>query len=136
MAAQRSRGANPERADEPRRSLVELRRSGSCSQASRSSRAASAAGSSPSSSGIGCAGPVLDIAEFHDAVINYDSITGAFGVQMQVALVLGIVISSPVWLYQVFAFVTPAMKARESATSSGSSSARVPLFLVGCLSAG
>lgn len=78
--------------------------------------------------------PILDIAEFHDAVINYDSITGAFGVQMQVALVLGIVISSPVWLYQVFAFVTPAMKAREKRYVFGFFFSAVPLFLVGCLS--
>jgi sec-independent protein translocase protein TatC len=76
--------------------------------------------------------PILDVAGDHDAILNYDSITGAFGVQMQVALVLGIVLSSPIWLYQIFAFVTPAMKAKEKRYVFGFFFSAVPLFLIGC----
>ena len=131
MAAQRSRGPNPERRMSLGQHLVELRR--------RLMFAGLAI------LGGGVAGwflsdvvwdrlraPILDIAADHDAVINYDSITGAFGVQMQVALVLGLVISSPVWLYQVFAFITPAMKKREKRYVFGFFFTAVPMFLIGC----
>lgn len=77
--------------------------------------------------------PILDIAEDHDATINYDSITGAFGVRMQIALVLGIVLSSPVWLYQVFAFVAPGLTRREKRYVFGFFFSAVPMFLAGCL---
>ncbi len=132
MAAQRSRGRNPERRMSLGEHLVELRK-----------RLMIAA------LGIilgGIAGwmvsrfvwdalraPIVEIAERHDAVINYDAITGAFGVQMQLALVLGIVLSSPVWLYQIFAFVTPAMRGREKRYVFGFFFTAVPMFLGGCL---
>lgn len=133
MAARRSRGTNPERRMSLGEHLVELR------------KRLMIAGLSILLGGVAgwflsdlvwdrLRAPILDIAQDHDAVINYDSITGAFGVQMQVALVLGIVISSPVWLYQVFAFVTPAMKARERRYVFGFFFSAVPLFLAGCLS--
>lgn len=133
MAAGRSRGSNPERRMSLGEHLVELR------------KRLMLAGLSILLGGVAgwflselvwdrLRAPILDIAQDHDAVINYDSITGAFGVQMQVALVLGIVISSPVWLYQVFAFVTPAMKAREKRYVFGFFFSAVPLFLIGCAS--
>jgi sec-independent protein translocase protein TatC len=77
--------------------------------------------------------PILSIAEDHDATINYDSITGAFSIRMQIALVLGIVISSPVWLYQVFAFLAPGLTRREKKYTFGFFFSAVPMFLGGCV---
>ncbi|MBX3195972.1 MAG: twin-arginine translocase subunit TatC [Microbacteriaceae bacterium] len=77
--------------------------------------------------------PILQIAEDHQAVINYDAITGAFNVRMQIALVLGIVVSSPVWLYQVFAFVAPGMTRNEKKYVFGFFFSAVPMFLAGCV---
>jgi len=77
--------------------------------------------------------PILQIAEDHQAVINYDAITGAFNVRMQIALVLGIVVSSPVWLYQVFAFVAPGLTRNEKKYVFGFFFSAVPMFLAGCV---
>jgi sec-independent protein translocase protein TatC len=76
--------------------------------------------------------PILSIAEDHDATISYVSVTGAFDVRFQVAIVVGIVISSPVWLYQLFAFLVPGLTSREKRYTFGFFFSAVPLFLAGC----
>lgn len=81
----------------------------------------------------GLRAPILAIAEDHDAIINYDSITGAFGIRTQIAIVLGIVLSSPVWLYQVFAFLAPGLTRNEKKYVFGFFFSAVPMFLGGCL---
>jgi len=78
--------------------------------------------------------PILEIAQSRDASLNYDSITGAFDLRMQIAIYIGLVISSPVWLYQIFAFVTPALTRREKRYTFGFFFSAVPLFLAGCAS--
>lgn len=67
------------------------------------------------------------------ASINFGSVSGAFDVRFQVALVVGIVISSPVWLYQIFAFFTPAFTRQEKKYVFGFFFTAVPLFLAGCV---
>jgi sec-independent protein translocase protein TatC len=76
--------------------------------------------------------PITQIAEDHDAVINYDSITGAFDIRIQIALLLGIVASSPIWLYQIFAFLVPGLTGRERRFTFGFFFSAVPLFFAGC----
>ena len=63
--------------------------------------------------------------------LNYSSITGAFDVRIQIALTIGIVISSPIWLYQVFAFLVPGLTRREKRYTFGFFFSAVPLFLGG-----
>ncbi|WP_395246087.1 twin-arginine translocase subunit TatC [Agromyces sp. MMS24-K17] len=67
-----------------------------------------------------------------DAEITYPTITGAFDLRLQIAFTLGIVISSPVWLYQVFAFLVPGLTKRERRYAFGFVFTAVPLFLLGC----
>lgn len=64
--------------------------------------------------------------------INYNSIAGAFDLRFQVAIVVGIVIASPIWLYQVFAFLVPGLTKREKRFTFGFFFTAVPLFLAGC----
>jgi sec-independent protein translocase protein TatC len=52
---------------------------------------------------------------------------------MQIAIVLGVVISSPVWLYQVFAFIAPALTRTEKKYVFGFFFSAVPMFLAGCV---
>src|SRR6476469_2735275 len=47
------------------------------------------------------------------ANINYSDVMQAFNLHVQVAVYLGIVLSSPVWLYQLWAFVLPGLTKRE-----------------------
>ena len=50
---------------------------------------------------------------------------------MKVALIVGVIVSSPVWLYQVWAFAAPGLHAREKRWSSLFLGAAIPLFLTG-----
>ena len=77
--------------------------------------------------------PILVLASgHHQASINYPSVTSAWDVRIQVALLIGIVISSPLWLYQVFAFLVPGLNGRERRYIFGFFFTAVPLFLAGC----
>ena len=42
-----------------------------------------------------------------------DGVTGAFSVKFKVALFVGLLIASPIWIYQLWAFIVPALKRRE-----------------------
>src|SRR3954447_116852 len=37
----------------------------------------------------------------------------AFGIRLRVSAIVGVLISSPVWLYQLWAFITPGLKGNE-----------------------
>jgi sec-independent protein translocase protein TatC len=55
----------------------------------------------------------------------------SFYLWVKVAVVVGVIVSSPVWLYQVWAFVAPGLYAREKRWSYAFLGAAVPLFLAG-----
>ena len=55
----------------------------------------------------------------------------SFYLRIKVALIVGVILSSPVWLYQVWAFVAPGLYAREKRWSHIFLGTAVPLFLVG-----
>ena len=72
-------------------------------------------------------------AERHGLVnINFGGITQPFTVQLQVAFFIGVIVASPVWLYQVWGFIVPGLTKREKRTSIAFIVAAVPLFLLGC----
>jgi sec-independent protein translocase protein TatC len=57
----------------------------------------------------------------------------AFYLRVKVALIVGIILSSPVWLYQVWAFIAPGLYAREKRWGRVFLGTASPLFLVGTL---
>ncbi len=67
------------------------------------------------------------------ASLNYTDITAAFDLKIQIAVTVGIVFASPVWLYQVWAFLVPGLTRREIRYSLGFLATAVPLFLAGCV---
>jgi sec-independent protein translocase protein TatC len=72
-------------------------------------------------------------AERHGLVnINFGGITQPFTVQLQVAVFVGIIVASPIWLYQVWGFIVPGLTRREKRTTIAFIGAAVPLFLLGC----
>lgn len=79
-------------------------------------------------------GPVTTIAEAggRTAELNYSGITTAFDLKLQIAVTAGVIVSSPVWLYQIWAFIVPALVRREKLYAIGFLSAALPLFLAGC----
>jgi len=76
--------------------------------------------------------PISEIAESRNASLNFDTITGAFDLRMLIAVYVGIILSSPVWLYQVFAFIVPGLTSKEKRYTFGFFFSAVPLFLAGC----
>jgi sec-independent protein translocase protein TatC len=76
--------------------------------------------------------PVHEMAKAQHASINYPNITAAFDLKMQVAIYAGIVISSPLWLYQIFAFLVPGLTGKEKRYTFGFFFTAVPLFIAGC----
>ena len=78
--------------------------------------------------------PIIRVAEEQDreAAISYTTVGEAFDTQLIIAITLGIVMSSPFWLYQLWAFVTPALHRHEKRFAIGFLAASIPLFLAGC----
>lgn len=76
--------------------------------------------------------PIVDIADSRNATLNYDTVTGAFDLRVLIAVYLGIILSSPIWLYQVFAFLVPGLTGKEKRYTFGFFFSAVPLFITGC----
>ncbi|MFE3542708.1 twin-arginine translocase subunit TatC [Nocardia sp. NPDC059177] len=76
--------------------------------------------------------PVEELALSRQASLNYDTVTGAFDLELKIALFTGVVVSSPVWLRELFAYVTPGLTRRERRYVLGFSAAAAPLFAAGC----
>src|SRR5487761_1487591 len=54
-----------------------------------------------------------------------------FTLRIEIAFIFGLVVTSPVWLYQLWAFVAPGLYSREKRYTYGFVGVAVPLFLVG-----
>lgn len=52
---------------------------------------------------------------------------------LQICVVAGLVLASPVWLYQLWAFIVPALLAKEKKYALAFLAAAIPLFLLGVL---
>jgi sec-independent protein translocase protein TatC len=76
--------------------------------------------------------PVRQVAKDHQAVISFTDVTGAFDLRLQISFTIGIVLASPVWLYQIFAFLVPALTRSEKKYVFGFIFSAIPLFLAGC----
>ena len=63
--------------------------------------------------------------------LNFSGVVSAFDMQLKVSLFVGVLISSPWWVYQLWAFITPGLTRRERLITVGFLGAAVPLFLTG-----
>jgi sec-independent protein translocase protein TatC len=66
-----------------------------------------------------------------DTSLVISGVGGAFQFQLKIALVAGILVASPVWLWQLWAFVLPALHRSERRWTVVLTAAGVPLFLAG-----
>lgn len=78
--------------------------------------------------------PVNRVAEARgdDTAIIFQTISSSFDLMLQIAFTIGIVISSPVWLYQIFAFLVPGLNKRERKFTFAFFASAIPLFFAGC----
>ncbi|PYH01736.1 twin-arginine translocase subunit TatC [Arthrobacter stackebrandtii] len=77
--------------------------------------------------------PLRDISESRGivAALNFPGVASSFDLKLQVSLILGLVIASPVWIYQLWAFITPGLTKKERHYTLSYMFASVPLFLAG-----
>lgn len=78
------------------------------------------------------AAPVRDLQEQGRAAeLNFTTVMSGFDMRMRVALFGSTFLTSPWWLYQMWAFVAPGLKRTEKRYVIGFLAAAVPLFLLG-----
>ncbi|MDP9100775.1 MAG: twin-arginine translocase subunit TatC [Actinomycetota bacterium] len=75
--------------------------------------------------------PYCQVAGTRQCTLYVYGIFDQFQVRMRVAFIGGAVLSSPVWLYQLGAFITPALHRTEKRYAAGFLAAALALFAVG-----
>ncbi|GAA3882162.1 twin-arginine translocase subunit TatC [Streptomyces sedi] len=65
------------------------------------------------------------------AVLSQTGLLVPFGTYVRVALLVGLIVASPVWLYQFWAFIAPGLHKHEKKYSRAVVGVGVPLFLTG-----
>ncbi|MCU1431257.1 MAG: twin-arginine translocase subunit TatC [Actinotalea sp.] len=77
--------------------------------------------------------PVVELAGDRGDLIalNFAGVATPLDLQIKVALFAGAILSSPWWIYQLWAFVTPGLTRRERWYTLGFLGTGVPLFLAG-----
>lgn len=70
-------------------------------------------------------------ADGRDVTLALTGVADPFILQVQIAAVAGLILSAPVWLYQLWRFVTPGLHKNERRWALGFVAVAVPLFLAG-----
>ncbi|KAA9152026.1 twin-arginine translocase subunit TatC [Microbacterium lushaniae] len=65
--------------------------------------------------------------------LNFDTVTSAFDMRMRIAFAIGLLLSAPVWMWQIWAFIMPGLTRKETRYTVGFVAAAVPLFFGGCV---
>lgn len=80
--------------------------------------------------------PIRVVAEKRGAEANvslmFNTVTGAFDLRLRISFALGILLSAPIWLWQIWAFLMPGLTKKEIRYTIGFVAAAVPLFFAGC----
>ncbi|MFZ8909243.1 MAG: twin-arginine translocase subunit TatC [Candidatus Nanopelagicales bacterium] len=72
-------------------------------------------------------------AEGREITLALTGVADPFVLQLQIAAVTGLLLASPVWLYQLWRFVTPGLRRHERKWAIGFVAVAVPLFASGVL---
>lgn len=72
-------------------------------------------------------------AEGRDVTLALTGVADPFVLQIQIAAMAGLVVSAPVWLYQLWRFVTPGLHKNERRWALGFVAVATPLFFGGVL---
>ncbi len=78
-------------------------------------------------------GPLTDVARERGELIalNFAGVAAPLDLQVKLSLFVGVLVTSPWWIYQLWAFVTPGLTRRERRVTVGFLAAAVPLFAAG-----
>ncbi len=77
--------------------------------------------------------PIRDVAAAagREASVNFGTVASPFDLKLKIASFIGAFVSSPVWIYQLWAFITPGLTRKERGYALGFVAASIPLFLAG-----
>jgi sec-independent protein translocase protein TatC len=78
--------------------------------------------------------PLYDVARDNPdrfVSVNFGQVASPFNLQLRLSFYLGFLVSSPVWLYQLWAFIVPGLTKREKRYSMAFVAAGVPLLFGG-----
>ena len=81
--------------------------------------------------------PFCDLGSETNASSNYcgdlyiNGLIGPFNLHIKVALISGVILSAPIWLFQIWSFITPALHKREKRIAIFFVLTSTPLFIVG-----
>jgi sec-independent protein translocase protein TatC len=67
----------------------------------------------------------------HGCTLVVNGLFDGFFIHLKIMFVVGLIVSSPVWLYQLWAFIAPGLYARERRWAYAFVGAAVPLFAAG-----
>lgn len=79
--------------------------------------------------------PVAQVAKIRDdpfTRLTYANATGAFDMRLRISFAIGLLISAPIWLWQIWAYIMPGLTRKEVRYTIGFMSTAVPLFFAGC----
>lgn len=77
--------------------------------------------------------PLIEVTEARgiEAIVNFGTVVSAFDLRIQVSIFLGFIMTSPAWLWNLWAFLAPGLKSKEKRYTLGFVAAALPLFLTG-----
>lgn len=79
------------------------------------------------------AGAIEDVGGTPGCPLYFTSIFQPFLIRLKVSALVAVVVSSPVWFYQIWGFVTPGLRRNERKWSLAFVLTAVPLFLLGAV---
>ncbi|MCS0636146.1 twin-arginine translocase subunit TatC [Streptomyces sp. LP05-1] len=81
---------------------------------------------------VGCeGGVVVHVNGKPCAILKTDTLISPFTIALKVSLMTGVLVATPVWLYQLWAFVAPGLHKHEKRYAHAFVAAGVPLFAAG-----
>lgn len=79
--------------------------------------------------------PIAEVAARRGDPLNvelmFTTVTSPFDLRIRIAFALGLLVSAPVWLWQIWAFIVPGLTRKEITYTIGFVAAAVPLFFAG-----
>lgn len=66
-----------------------------------------------------------------EAEINFGGVADPFTIPLKIGFLVGVILASPFWIYQIWAFVTPALYRNEKRWAAAVVGIAAPLFLAG-----
>lgn len=70
--------------------------------------------------------------EHPQTILAFTGVTSGLAMQLNIALIGGLILSSPIWIYQLWRFVAPGLHRKEKKWAVIFTGIAVPMFLTGC----